>query len=236
MKDNTSTTNNPILPRVIDDPKEKNNVKAILTGPKRKAYNPTGKNQFSFEKSLTPYSLKYALADVLLKQGKTIKQVCLYTSLSTQTVWKIKKGLIRLSDQWIKAIKDNEANKHTFLSNMILDSINPTDMEKASLLQKVTSSSILIDKRRLISGESTQNVSYLDGMANLASVAKDLNSAIAKMDVIEGETVKDTAPSQNAIESKKTDNQQLESDISSPKPPLEVEHNIDYQNQPNETR
>lgn len=181
------TTATEIKTRIIDDPGQHGNAKAVLLGRKNKPNNPTGKNQFTFERSLTPYSIKYALADTLLKQGKTIKETCLMTSLSNGTVQRIKKGEIKLSDQWVQAIKGHESNKHTFLSNLILDSINQNDLNKASLLQKVTSSSILIDKRRLLDGESTQNVNHLASLDNLSNMAQDIARTMGKFEVIEAQ-------------------------------------------------
>lgn len=164
-------------------------ARAVLIQPKRKGTNKLGKNQFSFEKSLTPYSVKYALADVLLKQGKTLKVTALMTGLCINTVIKVRDGQIKLANEWVQAIKGTESAKHTFLSNTILDSITTTDIEKASLLQKVTSSSILIDKRRLLDGESTQNVNHLASLDNLSALASGLDKTLSKMDAIDVESV-----------------------------------------------
>jgi len=43
----------------------------------------------------------------------------------------------------------------------ILDGITPEDVEKATLQQKCVSFGVLVDKQRLISGQSTSNVSVL---------------------------------------------------------------------------
>lgn len=164
-------------------------AKAVLNAHKRKSPNVNGKNQFSDENTLTPYSVKFALADAMLKEGRKVKDVARLSGLCIQTVVRVKKGERKISSQWVDAIKKNESAKHTFLSNTILDSITKADIDKASLLQKVTSSSILIDKRRLLDGESTQNVNHLASLDNLSALASGLDKTLDKMNVIDVENV-----------------------------------------------
>ena len=74
---------------------------------------------------------------------------------------------------WVNDIKENNplndvagrikkqlASKQYMLSNGILSSITDEDIQKASLMQKITSSSILIDKARLIEGEATESIHH----------------------------------------------------------------------------
>lgn len=140
-----------------------------------------GKNQFSFEKNITPYSLKYSLASSLLSEGKSINYICTYTGLCKETVSKIKKGEIKLLNKWADEIKSHETGKMTFLSNSILDSVNQGDLNKASLLQKVTSASILIDKRRLLDGESTENINHLAKLDVLFSKRDEAKNVLGKL-------------------------------------------------------
>lgn len=124
-------------------------------------------NQFTFEKSIIPYSVKYSLCKALLKENKTIRDIMTLTGLCRATILKVKKGEIKVAEHWLEQIKRDESGKFTFLSNTILDSINSNDLEKSSLLQKVTSASILIDKRRLIDGQSTENVSIVQRLSEI---------------------------------------------------------------------
>ncbi len=153
----------------------------ILAKSKRKNNNLTGKNQFSFEKNITPYSLKYSLASSLLAEGKSISYICTYTGLCKETVSKIKKGEIKLLNKWADEIKLHETGKMTFLAHTIFDSVNQGDLDKASLLQKITSGSILIDKRRLLAGESTENISHLAKLDMLISGAGKANAMLDKL-------------------------------------------------------
>lgn len=153
----------------------------LLAKTKRKNNNMAGKNQFSFEKNITPYSLKYSLASSLLSEGKSINYICTYTGLCKETVSKIKKGEIKLLNKWADEIKSHETGKMTFLSNSILDSVNQGDLNKASLLQKVTSASILIDKRRLLDGESTENINHLAKLDVLFSKRDEAKNVLGKL-------------------------------------------------------
>lgn len=73
------------------------------------------------------------------------------------------------------------------LSNKILDNVTETDIEKASLLQKTTSYSQLLDKRRLLDGESTENLSihstvksFEDQKENISEQLKSLQEELSK--------------------------------------------------------
>jgi hypothetical protein len=67
----------------------------------------------------------------------------------------------------VERVKEHESQNLVMLGNSILDSINEKDLDKASLLQKVTSASILIDKRRLIDGQSTENISVVQRLSEI---------------------------------------------------------------------
>jgi hypothetical protein len=57
----------------------------------------------------------------------------------------------------VSQVKKNLSSKAYLLSNTILGAISDKDIETASLASKVTSSAILIDKGRLLDGDSTEN-------------------------------------------------------------------------------
>ena len=194
--DSTDSTTSPIeIGSLNQTPQAKAVLNAHKIG-KRKSPNVNGKNQFSDENTLTPYSVKFALADAMLKEGRRVKDVASLSGLCIQTVVRIKKGERKIASTWVDAIKKNESAKHTFLSNTILDSINQNDINKASLLQKVTSSSILIDKRRLLDGESTQNVNHLASLDQLSSIASQLASTKAKL--VDAKEIKQESSNDNA--------------------------------------
>ena len=131
----------------------------------------------AFIDRLVPYSLKTSIAKELLDNGKSIRYVAKYTRLSDEIVCRIKKGEMEACNNFVEQIKKDESGKITYLANSILDSVNQADLTKASLLQKITSASILIDKRRLLDGESTENVNYLgklDVLVNNAGRSKNI--------------------------------------------------------------
>lgn len=129
--------------------------------------------------------MKYSLASALLAEGKSINYIATYTGLCKETVSRIKKGEIKLLNRWVDEIKTHETGKITFLSHSILDSVNQGDLDKASLLQKITSASILIDKRRLLQGESTENVNYLGKLDVLVNNAGRSKSVLDKLKEID---------------------------------------------------
>lgn len=133
------------------------------------AKNRTGRNQHS--QSVwqdTPYSLKYIQAKAMLDAGKTYEQIHGATGLSSATIAKVSKGEIEISPSWVKPLKSVESVKLSTLIHSILDSITPDDIARAPMYQRVTSAAILIDKRRLIDGESTANIAHADLMTTLA--------------------------------------------------------------------
>jgi len=190
MDNSTSQTNGPIE---IGSDNATGQAKAVLNAHNRRSNNKHGRNQFSDDKTLTPYSMKFALADALLQEGRMVKDVVRLSGLCIETVTRIKKGERKVSQIWVDALKKNESAKHTFLSNTILDSISKSDIEKASLLQKVTSSSILIDKRRLLDGESTQNVSHLASLDNLSQLAMGLQKTRDALEMSNKDSSKDSS-------------------------------------------
>lgn len=129
----------------------------------------TGRNQFSKAAwDTTPYSLKYIQAKTLLNEGKTYKHITAVTGLSSTTIARVSKGEIEISPSWIKPLKSAESSKLSVLIHSILDSITPDVIEKSSLLQRTTAASQLVDKRRLIDGESTANILHADLVSTLA--------------------------------------------------------------------
>lgn len=131
----------------------------MFTKHKKVSNNIKGINSRSLINNFIPYPLKYAIADALLKDGKTINYVINYTGLSREIVCRIKTGEIKLQSRVVDRIKEHEQDNLVFLGNSILDNITQEDLQKASLLQKTTSYCQIVDKRRLLAGQSTENVS-----------------------------------------------------------------------------
>ena len=91
-----------------------------------------------------------------------------------------------------ETVKNHLADKQYLLSNTILGSVSDADIERASLKDKVLSSSILIDKARLIDGESTENQAvYIKKSVEIRSNIQDdkerLKSIDAKIALLEAE-------------------------------------------------
>ena len=64
----------------------------------------------------------------------------------------------RLYKQGIVDKKKTLAEKYKQIADVIVKSISPKDIDKASLLQKMTASGIGTDKHLLLSGEPTANI------------------------------------------------------------------------------
>lgn len=60
----------------------------------------------------------------------------------------------------VKEIRKDLISKFENLAEQLIDSIKPADIEKASMLQRVTASGIAIDKSRLLSNQSTSNEAH----------------------------------------------------------------------------
>lgn len=157
-------------------------ARALMKAHKRHSPNKTGRNQYSnIINNFVPYPLKYAIADALLKDNKTIQYVIDYTGLSRETVCRLKKGEIKLLNSVVDRVKEHEQANLVMLGNSILDRISEKDIENASLLQKTTSYCQLLDKRRLLAGESTENVNHLAKMDILFSKRDEAKNVLGKL-------------------------------------------------------
>lgn len=157
-------------------------ARALMTA-HRRSNNKVGHNQYttSIINNFVPYPLKYAIADALLKDNKTIQYVIDYTGLSKEIVCRLKKGEIKLLNSVVDKVKEHEQSNLVMLGNSILDRISEEDVQKASLSQKVISYSILFDKRRLLAGESTENVNHLAKLDVLFSKRDEAKNVLGKL-------------------------------------------------------
>lgn len=88
--------------------------------------------------------------------------------------------------QLAEKVKSQLSNRQYLLSSSILSNISDEDMKKASLKDKVLSSSILIDKARLIDGEHTENhLVYVKRAAEIKSNLDKDNERLKELSVIE---------------------------------------------------
>ena len=105
------------------------------------------------------------LACALYSTGYSQRQIAERLSVSNGTVhaWVSSSdiednyGLQQLNEQ----TKRNLAQRQYNLSSHILGAITDDDVKKASLLQKTTASSQLIDKARLLDGEATEVIDHV---------------------------------------------------------------------------
>ena len=131
---------------------------------KRKAVNRYSRDAWES----TPYALKYVQAKTMLDQGKTYDHITAVTGMSSATIAKVSKGEIEISPAWLKPVKSLESAKLTTIIHQLLDSITPEKLAATPTYQLTTSAAILIDKRRLIDGESTANILHADLIGTLA--------------------------------------------------------------------
>ena len=64
--------------------------------------------------------------------------------------------------QYLEKYKNNRADILATYQQIILNSIDASDLKKAGLSQKIVASGILFDKERLERGQSTENIAYAD--------------------------------------------------------------------------
>lgn len=149
-----------------------------------KSNNRIGHNQFTARNnfSTSPYQLKFVQCKAMLDDGKTYDQIRAVTGMSHSTIARVSKGEIELSPSWVKSIKKVESNKLTGIIHAILDSITPDVIAASSLLQRTTAASQLVDKRRLIDGESTHNISHAGLIETLDADRAELMKRLATIE------------------------------------------------------
>ena len=140
-----------------------------------------------------PKELK-AIAVALRASGMPYTKIAFVLKVGTGTVhhWVNSPG--QLGDgryqELAEQVKDQLANRSYLLSNTILANITDEDMKKAPLGSKVMASAILIDKARLLDGESTENQSiYIKKSVEIKSsiavdkkILEELDESIALLE------------------------------------------------------
>ena len=122
-----------------------------------------------------PYSLKFAMAKVLIEQGRSCAEIRARTGLAFGTIVKIRREEIKPNSQTVERLKRLEGDKLTLLSHRILDSVQYETIEDASLLQRATAVGIFLDKRELLEGKPTSRMEF-SGFSDA-----ELDSQIAKL-------------------------------------------------------
>lgn len=117
-------------------------------------------NQYTSVLPDCPYSIRFATAQVLHEQGKSANEIIARTALNPGTIARIRKGEQSPFPHIVKKLRALEVDKLTFLHHRIIDGIVDSDIQKASLLQKVTAASILVDKRELLDGKPTSRSAF----------------------------------------------------------------------------
>ena len=141
-----------------------------------------------------PEELK-AVAVALRSSGMPYEKIAFVLKVGSGSVRAWVNSSSRLGGRYhelAETVKSHLADKQYLLSNTILGSVSDADIERASLKDKVLSSSILIDKARLIEGQSTENQSvYIKKSVEIRSSIQDdkerLKSIDAKIALLEQE-------------------------------------------------
>ena len=141
-----------------------------------------------------PEELK-AVAIALRSSGMPYEKIAFVLKVGSGSVHAWVNSSSRLGGRYhelAETVKNHLADKQYLLSNTILGSVSDADIERASLKDKILSSSILIDKARLIDGESTENQAvYIKKSVEIRSSIQDdkerLKSIDAKIALLEAE-------------------------------------------------
>ena len=100
----------------------------------------------------------------LASLGKTPHTIGKLLNRSPHTV----RTALRLPEarEQVQDRQERLADKFEQLSERILDAVCDADLEKASLQQKAVSAGVMLDKSRLIRGNSTHNLAHIFALAS----------------------------------------------------------------------
>ena len=146
------------------------------------------------------------VANMMVK-GYSQRQIAEVFSVSTQAV----KQFVRRNRDKLHALTDHDnmmSAKLKILTHEIADAVTGTDIKKASLANKVICLGTIIDKVRLIDGQSTANISVnqqLTQINELSNQIKELESMLTVNNLTEGELIDREIP--NTPDSDTPDNQ-----------------------------
>lgn len=119
------------------------------------------------EKGVVPYkwdnltrTVVRAHAIALLSAGKTYREIIAATGLNNYQIKKLKDGEFSVPAPMIQAFRDEEEGKITLLMHRILDSVDDTCIDDASLTQRLIAFGVLGDKRELFAGRPTSRIDH----------------------------------------------------------------------------
>lgn len=131
----------------------------------------------------------------MIEEGKSYKEIQLQTNLSVATIWRIKSNKIEVNSKICSILREKENDKLLYLRHRIYDSIDQETIEKASLLQRVTSGAILTEKEQLLAGKATQRVEFEDigdkELEERLRKEEETLSKIEKGEIFEAEVVEE---------------------------------------------
>lgn len=113
--------------------------------------------------------------------GQSYRQIAKAQGVDVSTAHRhLKPVLLQMpSVEEMAMVKQRAADLCAYQADRIIANITNDDIEKANLQQKATAAAILVDKSRLISGESTQNLAILvssavrDGSVEISGASVD---------------------------------------------------------------
>ena len=150
----------------------------LVTSSKRPP-NPRGHNQWTNADPVEPYTIRFIRAKSYLEQGKTLEETRRLTGLAVLTIRKIREGIISTDPRLVSEIKKAESSRLAVIGAKILDHAgNDETILKSSLLQATTAYSQLVDKRRLLDGQSTNNVAIHSTLDELSARGNDITEKL----------------------------------------------------------
>ena len=102
---------------------------------------------------------------LLAAQGNTVTRISKKTGLHHTTVKKVLQEPFVIATR--EEIEERLADKFEKLCEIVLDSVSEDDLLKASLQQKSISAATMLDKSRMIRGQSNINIAVLMASAVL---------------------------------------------------------------------
>jgi DNA-binding transcriptional regulator YhcF (GntR family) len=108
-------------------------------------------------------------------KGMSVRQIAKQTDVHPSTVHRalINVAQLVLPPDQLEQYRQRQVDVVDSMTARTLASICDEDFQKASLLQKVTSSAILIEKSRLIKGQTTENIGVMGYFSAVTGSGKD---------------------------------------------------------------
>lgn len=140
---------------------------------------------------------KHAAVQQLLEANPTLSapQIAKMAGVSDHLVYRAKAALSAAEKAQVELFKENLADLTYEKAQLILDSITPEKLEKLSGDRAALAYCQLVDKARLVSGKSTQNIAHLHAFAQ--GGAKAVEALLGHQSVAPGTPVVEI-PSESA--------------------------------------